>query len=352
MSRGRANSRESRWDTLGKQLKNEILSAVHLLMRNAKQQSIPLLKSEALWTSYQISFSPDDISIPFRMDEAEISPDVVSRLKKMGTAHSLALLTADSARLQTDRTLQAQDVTIKMLALFQSDIQKNYTIDLSKPEAKITQEKEFKLSTQVSSLAIPTSKTAMSRIITGFMGNRRAFNLGARLSLNTMLKNGSRFKSLPITKTSIPMHRFTSVSRHVFRACLAEKYALAPDNLQVVSVFTQISLRRYSALDRSEKGQLLCTPKLPETTSSSPTSQEIDLEEAQSYLVVGLRLDTKQEIHTIVPFGKLKEVSSPPTDIHIRKQATAENPPAEGGGDSPLSSKSQKDNTPPAGEAP
>jgi hypothetical protein len=342
MSRGRANSRESGWDSLGKQLKNEILSAVQLLLRNAKQQSVRLLESEALWTSYQISFSPKGIRIPFRMDEAEISPDVVSRLKKMGTAHSLALLTADSAKLQTDGALQAQDVTIKTLTLFNPNSQKNYEIDFSKPEAKITQEKEFKLSTPILSLAIPTSKTTMSRIITGFMGNRRAFNLGARLSLNTTLKNGCRFKPLPITKTSIPMHRFTSVSRHVFRACLAEKYSLAPDNLQVVSVFTQISLRRYSALDRSEKGHLLCTPKLPETTSNSTISQEMDLEEAQSYLVVGLRLDTKQEIHTVVPFGKLKEVLPP----------TLNPSPAEGGGDSSLLGKSTKDNTPPAGEAP
>jgi len=256
------------------------------------------------------------------MDEAEISPDVVSRLKKMGLSHPLTLLTADSTRLQTDRVIQPQDVTIKTLSLFKADIQKNYSIELSKPETNVIQEKQTKLSTHVSSLPIPTSTTTMSRIVTGFMGNRHTFRLGARLSLKTTFKNGNRFKSLPIAKTAIPMHRFTGAYRHIFRVCLAEKYTLAPDNLQIVSVYTQISLRRYSALDRSEKGHLLCTPKLPETSSISQTSQEIDLEEAQSYLVVGLRLDTKQEVHTVVPFAKLKEALPPiqnlskvPTDI-------------------------------------
>src|SRR6478609_12113157 len=146
MSRGRANSRESGWESLGQQLKNEILSAVQLLLRNARQQSIPLLDSDVLWTSYQFSLSPKEVCIPFKLNTAEVSPDVVSRLKKMGVSHSLALLTADSAKIQRDKSIQPQDVTIKTLSLFQPDLHKNYSIELSKIEPKIILEKQTTLS--------------------------------------------------------------------------------------------------------------------------------------------------------------------------------------------------------------
>jgi hypothetical protein len=119
-------------------------------------------------------------------------------------------------------------------------------------------------------------------------------------------KSDPRFYALPIRKTAIPPHRFCLEARDAFRKALAEKAKTHSGNVQLKVVFERMYMGLYSSIQPDELG-LLCVPKSEllgrnhETLAAQVILNQQSNVANATYLVVGIRLDNKEDIRTLVP---------------------------------------------------
>lgn len=138
-------------------------------------------------------------------------------------------------------------------------------------------------------------------------------------------KENPRLFALPIRKLPIPPHRFSPTIREIFRRTLAEKAGTRPDNVQLKVVFERMNVAFYTSIQQDEQGHLLCVPKneLIGKNALGRQGQALLARMAQNtenaYLVVGFRLDNKQDIRAMVPVDKIP--SGPYTQKPDIKQA-------------------------------
>jgi hypothetical protein len=308
MSRRRINDDgESGWGALGEQLKNELRGVLQLLLRSARRTSVALLPSEVAWTTVQSNLFATAVSIPVHENEPRISPDAISRLHHAGQLRPSPLLSPASISLRSGPVFQASDGYSHALPLLQPSTEVLTCVPLSlseqaPPKFWLPELPEHSVKT----MALPID-SCQTQNYTGFARLKTVYRslpllLGKRFC--AAFKSDARFKALPIQKSPIPLHRFSTPQRQAFRQALATKYSLSGDNIQLVRVFDRIAMRRYGNLDQDAQGHLLCTPKL---AGASATTLMNPIEEAQSYLVIGLRLDTRQEVHALLPKSLLKE---------------------------------------------
>jgi hypothetical protein len=127
----------------------------------------------------------------------------------------------------------------------------------------------------------------------------------------TAVKSDSRFYALPIRKTAIPPHRFSLSVREQFRKALAEKAKTYPANVQLKVVFERMHMALYASIQPDELGHFLCVPKseLLGRNREAAASQAILNHHASAgnatYLVVGIRLDNKEDIRALVPVSSI-----------------------------------------------
>jgi len=121
------------------------------------------------------------------------------------------------------------------------------------------------------------------------------------------VRNNPRYYALPIRKTSIPPHRFSAEAREQFRQALADKAGTHPGNVQLKMIYERMNVSLFSAIQVDESGHLMCTPK-SELIGRNAMSQSAKARDRQilagseaSYLVLGVRLDTKADIRALVP---------------------------------------------------
>jgi hypothetical protein len=307
MSRGRPDSGEPSWGAFGEQLKNELKSALQLLLRNARLNSVALLPSEVSWTTFQANLLSSSVSIPLKATETRISPDVVSLLKKMSKVGPSPLISLEKVRLHSDKMLQSKESFPQSVALLNASEFSSNALSLPKAQFCRSSQWPVAFSTELKEAQAWPVTPCKTELRSGFKRIQGKFHqLPLMLSkrFRDSFKSGSRFKSLPIQKSSVPLHRFSTEARQIFRESLASKYKIAKENIQLVSIFDRVTIRHYAELEQAPQGQLLCTPKISNAVKKRET-QTID--DSPSYLIVGLRLDTKQEIHALIPGSKLQE---------------------------------------------
>lgn len=136
-------------------------------------------------------------------------------------------------------------------------------------------------------------------------------------TLTGISREHPRFFALPIRKVPIPPFRFPPEVRERFRQALAQKAGIAASNVQLKVVFQRMNVALYATVQQDEQGHLLCVPKneLIGRNLLSKNGQQLlnRLQQAteNSYLVVGFRLDNKQDIRAMVPASTTKGEGQP-----------------------------------------
>ncbi len=140
----------------------------------------------------------------------------------------------------------------------------------------------------------------------------------------------NRFWTMPIKKTPIPPHRFAPFIRDQFRRKLSEKASTVPANVQIQFVFDRMDITIFQKMENDNNGNLLCFPKAESlslsamlskptvhstkqllksaakrtisqarnTPSATPPSEPV-------LLIFGQRIDNKESISMIVPVSQI-----------------------------------------------
>lgn len=102
---------------------------------------------------------------------------------------------------------------------------------------------------------------------------------------------------LPIRRSPLPPHRFTTEQRDRFRTALAEKSGTSPNNVQIKVIFDRLTMSMFSAIDQDERGNLLCSPKAELLGKKAGLLPQ----QTTTYLIMGSRIDTGASIRALVP---------------------------------------------------
>lgn len=103
--------------------------------------------------------------------------------------------------------------------------------------------------------------------------------------------------TIPIRRSPIPPHRFTTEQKTKFRQALADKASTNPANVQIKVIFDRLTMSMFSAIDQDDRGNLLCTPR-----AELVGKQAVKLPpQPTTYLVMGSRTDTGAPIRALVP---------------------------------------------------
>lgn len=290
--------------TLGDKIKDEVLSALKLLFKNAEQHSVSLLL-EPQFTVYPTDIPADSVNVPVKAPEPEVSLDPVRMLSEQGIAVQSAELLEEATMAEAspcemeptlchepvydELTFDSTGISFDNLAVPSSrqwPIQPATTKDIRKPIEKIPP---------------PAIRTNAGGPIT--TKSRSGLNQLSR----TIVKSDPRFYALPIRKNAIPPHRFSLTAREQFRKALAEKAKTSPANVQLKMVFEPMYMALYASIQPDELGHFMCIPKSEllgrnrETASSQAILKQQAAGAHATYLVIGIRLDNKQDIRTLVP---------------------------------------------------
>ncbi len=109
--------------------------------------------------------------------------------------------------------------------------------------------------------------------------------------------------SLPFVRQAIPSHRFASATRKEFRQALAEKAETETSNVLINRIYDRVNASQFESISQDERGLLVCVPK-PEYLGKN---RDTTLPSETSFLVMGQKLDTKENISVLVPVENSQE---------------------------------------------
>ncbi len=111
---------------------------------------------------------------------------------------------------------------------------------------------------------------------------------------------------LPFIRKALPSHRFSAESRQVFRQALAEKVKTTPSNVLINRIYDRVNRSQFQSISQDERGQLVCVPKLNYVGQKRKT----EFSQTTAFLIMGQKLDTKENISVLVPVADLSADSS------------------------------------------
>lgn len=311
----------------GEQLKSELRGLLALLLKNTARHRVTLLEMPG-WTSYQTDFHTDVIDVDLQQSFVGVSPNAVRFSAANAPVKHMSLLTADTVGLHTGRHLP--ESRIRQVPALATEANPLRTMNPEPLIANLSQDSQLSL-TKCESVpshlwSVSVSTTNASPIDTRFSGKVQS-RASQVLPHRTLFQSDTtRMNRLAIRKRPVPLHRFSLAMRQRFRQALAEKSGAAFEQIQLLLVFDRMDMTLYSSILKDEQGDLLCTPKtaLQSTISAkkhaSPPRgierwrERTRAEEQQertatpdsllnAYLIIGLRLDTKQEIRALIPMS-------------------------------------------------
>jgi hypothetical protein len=284
-------------------LKAELAGILRLLLKNAARHSVPLLARPA-WTAFQTVFR-----VSLAADACPAS----------GSTTAVPLLHPNTARLRRETgrptvTLHRMPIFTAMESAAKCLVQNDFAISYIRNKELLS---NYSRRT-VRVLDSPTTTPVMKRLPVRLGTTWQAV---PALPHRLRPRNDARMLALPIRKAPVPPHRFSLAMRQRFRQALAEKSGTPPDQIQLQLIFDRLNLNLYAAIRQDEQGYLLCTPKSDASPTDSsrrergrfasqnrralrpslPTSADTSV----FYLVIGLRLDTRQDVRALVsPAGE------------------------------------------------
>lgn len=298
---------------LGGKIKDEVLSALKLLFKSAEQHSVSLLLEPAL-TVYPTEIPADCIAVPLKTPEPEVSLDPIRMLSEQPIAIQAATLIeeadlAEASPCTMEPTLCHEPVYDELFFESHGISFENLDPPASQPwPIQPMPAKSFQQA--VEKIKPPAIRTTTNGPIT--TKSRSVLDKLAK----TTAKSDPRFYALPIRKTAIPPHRFSLAVREQFRKALAEKAKTQPSNVQLKVVFERMHMALYASIQPDDTGHFLCIPKSEllgrnrETAASQALLNHQSVAGSATYLVVGIRLDNKEDIRTLVPISSITPEAS------------------------------------------
>jgi hypothetical protein len=298
-------------DKIGEKIKAEWLSALRLLFKSAELHAVNL-KFPCTLTVFATGISCEDEPVDVQPPTPAFSDNVIAALQAQETIQKL--------------TLQKQVSLLASVSLAESAPCAWNPVLCSEPVFEAMQFNARPVALhdlmQRDPLAWPIQPVAVA-VKSKSAGplDRPRLNEGSKFKIlsaqSRKLKNCAlevftqktdRFYALPIRKVAIPPHRFSPAMREQFRALLAEKAATSANNVQLKMIYERLNMGLYEQIQVDESGNLMATPK--NLTPHTPNAHD----SGASYLVVGLRLDTKVDIRALIPVESLVEPIEPQTE--------------------------------------
>lgn len=293
--------------TLGGKIQAEVSSALRLLFKSVAQQSVDVDIPVPL-TLYLTELACDSQSVSLEQPEVQVSDDPIRALESQERIiNQLALienvpLAADAPcdiapALCVTPVIERTDAAINRVTFENIRFTESHTAPVEPLSAEIWHK-------DVESFAKPN----VGQMTPGVF-KAKSLSLKDQLPKATVREHPRLF-SLPIRKMPIPPHRFSQAVRDVFRSALAEKAGTKASNVQLKVIFERMNVAFYTSIQQDEQGHLLCVPKneLVGRNAQSKTGQvmleRLTQNTETAYLVVGFRLDNKQDIRAMVPVDK------------------------------------------------
>lgn len=307
---GSGRSGDSLGNNIGAKIWGELRSAFALLRRDLKQHSIDLVipGSEHL-TVYQSQFNCQTHHVYFGRMNIPVRDGLHRADEK-----PLQATIAGGATLLTDHQINVHQTACDWQAViaYESifrDMQlahhhvsfENITHTIPHPMAipqisdnfKISQLKPEKLQ-QVDVFEIPPVRFTTKKQVQEIPK--------PRIRTSTVPR---KLFSLPSRKHPLPLHRFPSEVKEHFRRALARKVGIPPANILVKAVYDRMNPALYKNINQEEREILLCHPKEELVGRNRDRELMRRANVPASYLIFGLRLDTKQAISALVPMQDL-----------------------------------------------
>jgi hypothetical protein len=317
---------------LGNKIKSEVLSALRLLFKNLDSHSVDT-RFAVSFTVYLTKIPCLNIVVNFQYPFPTISEDPIKTLSKRQIQQTALPLKPVVQLAETEETifpepvihtcewepvLSYEPVLTDSVLTVQAYPIEQYSLN---PD-KITEIETCLTTTQAhqpwSSGKIGTLKTTC-----------HTQNLKSIKTIKSL--SSSRFHVLPIQKIPLSPQRFSLDIREQFRQALAEKHQTVPGNIQLKQIFQSMHMSFYSSIQTDESGSLLCIPKTGILSTTSGTYS--DKTEEAAWLIIGIRLDTKEIIRTLMPNSALKISPTLPS-------------PTKGGGDNNIIPKNKTQESP------
>jgi hypothetical protein len=293
--------------SLGGKIQAEVSSALRLLFKNVEQQSLNVAIPAPI-TLYVTEMACASHSVSLAHPPIEVSQDPIATLNKTSKhAHTLPLiknilLSAETPchirpALCSESVIEQTDAVITGITFANLCLAEFHRVPLEPLSTPVWQH-EVEVFT----------KPIVSQISPGRFKAKR-LSLKEQTPKPTVREHAGLF-SMPIRKMPISPHRFNQAIRDVFRSALAHKAGTAARNVQLKVVFERMNVALYANIQQDEQGHLLCVPKneLVGKNAQSKTGRallnRLSRNTEDAYLVVGFRLDNKQDIRAMVPVSQ------------------------------------------------
>ncbi len=312
MSGRRHNDQQSGDSPLGDKIKAEVLSALKLLFKSVEHYTVSVTLPASV-TAFITDIPCETVSLKLAPPQPMASDDPIRVLQSMDlTVQAVPLL--ESPPLAQGAPCHWEPVLCSEPVLEQIQLT---AIGVPLDTVQTVQTHVW----PVTSKAVRIQQKVIGKLPDPLVKQRadaqplvtRSFS-----ALNTLagvsVKNTPRYYALPIRKASIPPHRFSVAVRDKFRQALAEKAGTHEGNVQLKLIFERMNMGLFSAIQADEAGSLLCTPKSEllgrnnETQAGQALLRQLSAGSEASYLVLGVRLDTKADIRALVPVESLNDL--------------------------------------------
>lgn len=312
---GRGSDQQPGGNPLGGKIKEELLSALRLLFKTAEQYAVDVDLS-CNFTAFVTELSAVSEAVQVGFPAPSLSEDVIPSALFSRQTRTLRLV--ESNGISNTAPCEWQSVLCSEPVF--DDLQFE-PVEVPFDNMNQTQAGCW----LIEGLKVPVKKQAIDKVsspISKGMGEFKPFTAKTHSIADHLpkvsVKDNPRYYALPIRKASIPPHRFSPEARERFRQALADKSGTQPGNVQLKMIYERMNMGLYAGIQVDETGSLMCTPKSEmigrnaERTSgvSSRLSQAAAGSES-SYLVLGVRLDTKADIRALVPVEGILDASEP-----------------------------------------
>lgn len=305
------HGREQRDPALGDKIRQELRSALRLLFKSVEQQSIPLA-FQPVSTDFLMAIPCEAASIQLKTPIVQVSQDPLQALaQKTISVKAPVLITEASLALDTPCRIEpalCKAPSLESLVHISSgvtfeNVRFTQCHDATPPLLE---------SACWNKPVEPLTQPAISQTAIGvFSADLCSL---PKIKFKTSIKTSPKPFTLPIRKAPIPPHRFSPEARAVFRKALADKAGTTASNIQLKVVFERMNMALYASIQQDEQGNLLCVPKNEfigrnvHTQAGEALLDRITSQTENTYLVVGVRLDNRQDIRSMVPVSQVPQI--------------------------------------------
>jgi hypothetical protein len=296
---------------LGGDLKEELRNTFALLFKTIRVNPVSLSVPSSC-INYQFSVQAGNTAYPLTHRPVTVSENPVAvlhnQLVKPTCTVSLSPTVAIRQMPPPDKSVESRQMPLLLVPSQQQPVLLN-----SKPTVSCWLYAALKTVTHALCVIKPdppvlyTVKLVFEKICHANRNLVQQFSVSAHNSLT--------LKQLPLLKRPVPLHRFSAEKQWHFSVALATQAKVSVDKVQLKTVYPPLSNLDFETLQETGWG-LLCTPKKDNPVSglisAGKSQKKTQLKGAGGlatdknplfYIVIGVRLDTREPITTTVAFS-------------------------------------------------